>query len=205
MARALVQALAYLAHRDARPAGCGADVGDRRVHGVLPEVVGLPRCDLIEQVRFRPAMDTRCGQHSVLKLRVLPSAEGGLGQEPLAESLQGQRLVSAGPAPLQRVRREVKEHLAGKRVVSRVQGCKPAQHLEDADVTGEPVEQGMTGGHGVLRSRSLPARHIATVDHAEDANTGYAGNGPQVMATLRNLAISLLYLSGVTKRTCTRP
>lgn len=32
---------------------------------------------------------------------------------------------------------------------------------------------------------------------AEDANTGYAGNGPQVMATLRNLAISLLYLAGV--------
>jgi predicted transposase YbfD/YdcC len=35
--------------------------------------------------------------------------------------------------------------------------------------------------------------------YAEDANTGYAGNGPQVMATLRNLAISLLYLAGVTE------
>ena len=33
---------------------------------------------------------------------------------------------------------------------------------------------------------------------AEDASTGYAGNGPQVMATLRNLAISLPRLSGVT-------
>jgi predicted transposase YbfD/YdcC len=39
--------------------------------------------------------------------------------------------------------------------------------------------------------------------YAEDANTGYAGNGPQVMATLRNLAISLLYLSGVTEITRT--
>ena len=38
---------------------------------------------------------------------------------------------------------------------------------------------------------------------AEDANTGYAGNGPQVMATLRNLAISLLYLSGVKEVTRT--
>jgi hypothetical protein len=37
----------------------------------------------------------------------------------------------------------------------------------------------------------------------EDANTGYAGNGPQAMATLRNLAISLLYLSGVTEITRT--
>jgi predicted transposase YbfD/YdcC len=38
---------------------------------------------------------------------------------------------------------------------------------------------------------------------AEDANTGYAGNGPQAMATLRNLAISLLYLNGVTEITRT--
>jgi predicted transposase YbfD/YdcC len=38
---------------------------------------------------------------------------------------------------------------------------------------------------------------------AEDANTGYAGNGPQAMATLRNLAVSLLYLSGVTEITRT--
>jgi predicted transposase YbfD/YdcC len=39
--------------------------------------------------------------------------------------------------------------------------------------------------------------------YAEDANTGYAGNGPQAMATLRNLAISLLYLNGVTEITRT--
>jgi predicted transposase YbfD/YdcC len=31
----------------------------------------------------------------------------------------------------------------------------------------------------------------------EDASTGYAGNGPQAMATLRNLSVSLLYLNGV--------
>ena len=39
--------------------------------------------------------------------------------------------------------------------------------------------------------------------YGEDASTGYAGNGPQVMATLRNLAISLLYLAGVTEITRT--
>jgi predicted transposase YbfD/YdcC len=37
----------------------------------------------------------------------------------------------------------------------------------------------------------------------EDANTGYAGNGPQVMATLRNLTVSLLYLAGVKEVTRT--
>jgi predicted transposase YbfD/YdcC len=39
--------------------------------------------------------------------------------------------------------------------------------------------------------------------YAEDANTGYAGNGPQAMAALRNLSVSLLYLSGVTEITRT--
>lgn len=39
--------------------------------------------------------------------------------------------------------------------------------------------------------------------YAEDANTGYTGDGPQVMATFRNLAISLLHLSGVTEITRT--
>ena len=38
---------------------------------------------------------------------------------------------------------------------------------------------------------------------AENANTGYAGNGPQVMATLRNTAISLLRLAGITQVTRT--
>ena len=37
----------------------------------------------------------------------------------------------------------------------------------------------------------------------EDENTGYRGNGPQVMATLRNLAISLLYLAGAKEVTRT--
>jgi predicted transposase YbfD/YdcC len=39
--------------------------------------------------------------------------------------------------------------------------------------------------------------------YAEDAGTGYTGNGPQVMATFRNLAISLLHLAGVTEITRT--
>jgi predicted transposase YbfD/YdcC len=39
--------------------------------------------------------------------------------------------------------------------------------------------------------------------YAEDASTGYAGNGPQIMARLRNPAISLLYLAGVKEITRT--
>lgn len=33
----------------------------------------------------------------------------------------------------------------------------------------------------------------------EDQNTGYAGNGPQVMASLRNIAVSLLHIAGITE------
>ena len=83
-ARAPGQVLGRLAYRHARPAGCGADVGDRREQRVLPEVVGLPPAGLLQQVRFGPALEgCRC-QHRVLELRVLPAAEGALGQEPLA-------------------------------------------------------------------------------------------------------------------------
>jgi hypothetical protein len=35
--------------------------------------------------------------------------------------------------------------------------------------------------------------------YGEDQNTGYTGDGPQVMATLRNIAISLLHLAGITE------
>ncbi len=44
------------------PGWRGADVGGRRVHGVLPEVVGLPRGDLVQQVWLGPAMDTCYGR-----------------------------------------------------------------------------------------------------------------------------------------------
>src|SRR5437868_11732917 len=83
-AGALGQVLACLAYRHARPAGGGADVGDGREQGVLPEIVALPPGNLIQQVRVGPAMKSCRGQHCILELLVLPAAEGALGQEPLA-------------------------------------------------------------------------------------------------------------------------
>jgi hypothetical protein len=117
----------------------------------------------IQQVRFGSAVDDCCGQHCVPELCVLPAAEGALGQEPLAQSLQRQRVSPAGPAPLQHVRSDVEEHLAGEGVFSRVQRRKLAQQLEDVSVAGEPVEQDTTGGHGILRGRPIPARNVTTV------------------------------------------
>lgn len=70
-ARALVQVLTCLAHWDARPTGGGADVGDRRVHGVLSEVVGLPGCDLIKS--GEPVNQGMMGSHGALRSRPLPA------------------------------------------------------------------------------------------------------------------------------------
>ena len=43
-----------------------------------------------------------------------------------------------------------------------------------------------------------PPEKVRDTTYAEDQNTGYTANGPQVMATLRNIAISLLHLADVT-------
>jgi len=58
---------------------------------------------------------------------------------------------------------------------------------------------------GIARGqRGIESAHwIRDTAFAEDASSGYAGNGPQVMATLRNLAIGLLYLAGGTEITRT--
>jgi hypothetical protein len=44
---------------------------------------------------------------------------------------------------------------------------------------------------------------IRDTAYREDSDTGYPGNGPQVMAALRNTAVSLLHIAGVTEITHT--
>jgi hypothetical protein len=110
--------LACLADWDARPAGGGADAGDRRVNGVLPQVAGLPAGDFLQQARFGPAVDGCRGQHCVPELGVLPSAEGTRAGTARAVP-PGPVARPAGPASLQRVRGQAEEYLAGERAVSR--------------------------------------------------------------------------------------
>jgi hypothetical protein len=59
-----------------------------------------------------------------------------------------------------------------------VQGCKPAQHLEDASITGEPVEQGTTGSYRVLVSRALLAGHVTTVDQNRQPQAAFTAVSP---------------------------
>jgi len=67
-------------------------------------------------------------------------------------------------------------------------------------VRGTPaVLAGLTRGQWGIES----VHWIRDTAYAQDASTGCAGNGPQVMATLRNIAISLLHLAGITQITRT--
>ena len=103
MAPAQGQVLACLAYGDACLAGGGADVGDRGVEGVLPEVIGLPPGDFIEQVRLGSPVKRRRGQDCVLEFFVLAAAECGFGQELRLQVFQLQRIGAAGLAPVQRI------------------------------------------------------------------------------------------------------
>ncbi len=77
--------------------------------------------------------------------------------------------------------------------------CVSPQHVEQALQPGQAVRAACRG------SATGASNHSTGCDttYAEDGNTGYSGNGPQVMATLRNIAISVLHLAGITDITRT--
>ena len=78
-------------------------------------------------------------------------------------------------------------------------GCLVSKEIVQA-VTSLKEEKASAGAlTGIARGQwgIEPVHWLRDTAWAEDANTGYAGNGPQAMAALRNLAVSLLYLNGV--------
>jgi len=90
--------------------------------------------------------------------RVSPAAEAALGQEPVAQALQGQRVSPASPAPLQRARGEAEEHLARGSAIPRVQGREFARQLVDSSIASPPdrMRGAVMASSGV--GRFLPGR-----------------------------------------------
>jgi hypothetical protein len=86
---------------------------------------------------------------------------------------------------------------AGGRLISK-EIVHAVTSLDGGSVTAAGLAEPARGQWGIE-----PVHWLRGTARAEDANTGYAGNGPQAMATLRNLAVSLLHLSGVTGMTRT--
>ena len=115
--------------------------------------------------RARSRHATPRGQDSELQLLVLPPAEAALGQEPLPDSLQGQRVCPAGAAPVQRVAGQAEEDLAGEGVVTRMERLQFAEQPEQLGTVAQPAQQDPAGCGRVLGCGPLPGRHTQTVGH----------------------------------------
>ena len=84
-------------------------------------------------------------------------------------------------------------------------GCLVSKEIVHAVTSLTEKKAGAEALAGIARGQwGIESVHwVRDTAWDEDANTGYAGNGPQAMATLRNLAVSLLYLAGVKEVTRT--
>jgi hypothetical protein len=77
-------------------------------------------------------------------------------------------------------------------------GCLISKEIVHAVTSLSAKKAGAEALAGIARGQwGIESVHwVRDTAYAEDASTAYRGNGPQVMATLRNLAISLLRLAG---------
>src|ERR1039458_8081113 len=75
----------------------------------------------------------------------------------------------------------MKEHLAGEGVIPRVQRRKLAHQLEDVSVAGEPGEQGLARGDGVLGGGPLPGVKKTDAGQNPPIAAGLTGGPPPPM------------------------
>jgi predicted transposase YbfD/YdcC len=90
-----------------------------------------------------------------------------------------------------RIRRDVYD-LAGQRLSKEIMHAVTSLYPDRA---GPARLAGLAQGQWRIES----IHWIRDAVYREDDNKAYTGQGPQVMATFRNLAVSLLHLSGITK------
>jgi hypothetical protein len=135
--RALGQLLADLTHRDACAVGGDTGIGDRREQGVLPEVVGLPRRDLLQQVGLDSAAVRTANwslwfsrprnAHSRRNCSRVPSeGTGSAWLAPHQSNASAARRRKTSPE---------------KVFVASTQGRQRGHELEDAIIPDQPVEQ----------------------------------------------------------------
>jgi hypothetical protein len=88
---------------------------------------------------------------------------GVLGQEPLADPVQRQRIGRAGPGPRERVCGEAEEDLTGERVIARAQRRQVPGQVRQRRVLGQAGEQDAPGGDCVLGGGRSCGWHDQTV------------------------------------------
>jgi len=132
---------AGLGHGHSGPVCGGADVQDRGEECVLPEVVGLPPGDLVEQVRLGAAVKRGGGEHRVLELAPVLASPRILGQEPFPRPFQGYRVCTARSCPGERIGGEAEEDFAEKGAVARMQRLQLSKQVRQSGVPGKSCEQ----------------------------------------------------------------
>jgi predicted transposase YbfD/YdcC len=101
-----------------------------------------------------------------------------------------------GVAQVFRIRRDTFDHLGRRLTKEVVHGVTSLTVVH----TGPDLLAGLVRSHGGIENKSHWVRDVV---FGEDHQHVYAGTGAQVMATLRNLALGLLRLAGVTQITRT--
>jgi predicted transposase YbfD/YdcC len=101
-----------------------------------------------------------------------------------------------GVAQVFRIRRDTFDHLGRRLTKEIVHGVTSLTAL----LAGPGLLAGMVRSHGGIENKSHWVRDVV---FGEDSQHAYAGTGAQVMATLRNLALGLLRLAGITQITRT--
>jgi predicted transposase YbfD/YdcC len=91
-------------------------------------------------------------------------------------------------SPVARIRRD--RYDADRQLISK-QIVHAVTSLSEHDADAASLAKIARGQWGIES-----AHWIRDTAFAEDENGGYAGNCPRIMATLRDLAVSMLYLSG---------
>jgi predicted transposase YbfD/YdcC len=101
-----------------------------------------------------------------------------------------------GAAQVFRIRRDTFDHLGRRLTKEIVHGVTSLT----TDQAGPDVLAGLVRSHWRIENTSHWVRDVV---YREDDQHAYAGTGAQVMATLRNLALGLLRLAGITQITRT--
>lgn len=105
-------------------------------------------------------------------------------------------VVFPGAAQVFRIRRDVFDHLGNRLSKQIVHGVTS---LTVDQATPEQIAR-LVREHWTVENKSHWVRDVV---YCEDHQHAYAGTGAQVMATVRNLALGLLRLAGITQITRT--
>jgi predicted transposase YbfD/YdcC len=151
------------------------------------------------------------GDHPTLLtqiLAVLPPAAAGTEHHVQTDRSKGRIVRRAiwvapaggvefpGVAQVFRIRRDTFDHLGRRLTKEIVHGVTSLTAL----LAGPGLLAGMVRSHWGIENKSHWVRDVV---FREDSQHAYAGTGAQVMATLRNLALGLLRLAGITQITRT--